>query len=170
MCRAQCRLRRHYSPLFHHCNPATTDLVARSIGEASDIKIGESGREMQAGERLRRRLDRAARVIAPRPLDAQSMVTQRARMIATKRFPTNQGGGAGFIGPASVVTAARGGCANCASPVQAIVSVPCSCPPYPLESSLLPQAARVGSVNTCCPTISGGPPVLAPSKDERCCT
>lgn len=117
---------------------------------------------MSASEYLRRKIDAAPKIIAPRPLGDSSMVTQKRKFAACAGRPVGtRSDGSNVIPSSESVLFARAGCAVCADPPQKIIEVPCC--PYP-EPTVVPLALQ-GTM--ACPCSAS--PVTAQLADPKCC-
>ena len=118
---------------------------------------------MSASEYLRRRMDAAPKIIAPRPLGDSSMVTQKLKFAACAGRPYGtRSDGSGVIPSSESVLLARAGCAVCADPKQETIEVACC--PYP-EPEVVPLALQ--GAHGCC----AGPVVTAQLAPPReCCS
>lgn len=115
---------------------------------------------MSASEYLRRRMDAAPKIIAPRPLGDSSMVTQKRKFAACAGRPYGtRSGGSGVIPSTESVLLAHAGCAVCADPKQEIIEVPCC--PYP-EPEVVPLALQ--ATQGCCVKI------VQPTPNRTCCS
>lgn len=127
-----------------------------------------------SSEYLRRKMDAATKVVAPRPIGDASVLTQIRRYRASKPvapkepvtdccrvYPGRIGDGQQQIWSSEGVLAAVAGCAVCSDPPQIIRDIDCC--PY-TEPTTKPLALQ-GSQSGCCP-FNGG---LPPTTPECCC-
>ena len=113
-----------------------------------------------SSEYLRRKMEAAAKTIAPRPLRDASMVTERTRFKALAGSVARYNGGQMQEYSSEWIAAARAGCAVCAEPVQETVTQEC-CPPIADHNPA--TLAFQGSQRGCCDAAR---PV---GVIERCC-
>lgn len=115
-------------------------------------------------ELLRRRMEAMEKVVAPRPLEDASMVTQKRKFAACAGAVRKQQNGQMLLPSADSVVMARAGCAVCKDQTQKVVTVPCVCPTE--EGSAKKPLAYQGKLSCPCPNHTPADPSLI---KPNCC-